>query len=387
MSFGLERVGGKCLLAAEYDPEQEGKRQFTQDAYKILHPETPVTGDVFKIKAEEVPNHDVLSFTSPCQSFSLAGQRLGFNDIRGTVTFEALRIAKEKQPKVIFMENVKGLLSNDKGKTFEVILRAMCDVGYTIDFTILNSKNFNVPQNRERLFIVGVRNDLISQEDWAVEGSNVLAKTKKRLASIDDIKTFNFNWTTHTKSETKLRDILEVDVDEKLYLSEEKTTNLVGLLNENDVDDVPSVIHNIYGGFKENKPRIFKGTSPTIRTAAGGGHLPSVLQEVRPTLTPDREEKRQNGRRFKDNDEEAFTVTAVDRHGVTVGKKKEYKIRKLTPRETFRLQSFSDESFDRLAEAGFSDSRLYKFAGNAVTINVIESIGEKLVDLLEDIIR
>lgn len=113
VSFGMERLGGECSLAAEYDPDREGKRQFAQEAYKILHPNTKVVGDVFDIKGEDVPEHDVLSFTTPCQSFSVAGNRGGFEDVRGTVFFEAMRIANESKPKVIFMENVKGIVGHD----------------------------------------------------------------------------------------------------------------------------------------------------------------------------------------------------------------------------------------------------------------------------------
>lgn len=138
LSFGLERLGGKCLLAAEFDPERKGKRQFAQEAYKILHPGTKVVGDVFELKSEDVPKCDILSFTTPCQSFSVAGNRGGFDDVRGTVFFEAMRIAYDVQPKIIFMENVKGLVGHDKGKTLDTIVNVANGAGYTIDFEVLN---------------------------------------------------------------------------------------------------------------------------------------------------------------------------------------------------------------------------------------------------------
>src|SRR5690606_26809768 len=110
------------------------KTQYTQQTYKLLHPHVDVRGDVFALDEQEVPDHDLLSFTTPCQSFSIAGKRLGFEDIRGTLVFEALRIAKHKKPRVLLMENVKGLVGHDGGKTLDTIIHAINDIGYTVDF-------------------------------------------------------------------------------------------------------------------------------------------------------------------------------------------------------------------------------------------------------------
>lgn len=115
------------------------------------------------------------------------------------------------------------------------------------------------------------------------------------------------------------------------------------------------------------------GLSPTLNTMQGGGREPKVAI---PVLTPDRINKRQNGRRFKENGDPSFTLTAQDKHGVML---KNYTIRKLTPRECWRLQAFPDELFDKAQQAGLSDSQLYKQAGNSVTVNVIEYIG-KMID-------
>lgn len=108
----------------------------------------------------------------------------------------------------------------------------------------------------------------------------------------------------------------------------------------------------------------------------------AVFKEVRPVLTPDRIEKRQNGRRFKEDGEESFTLTAQDRQGVAIGQYPKYRIRKLTPRECFRLQGFADSEFDKLVAAGISNSQLYKMAGNAVTVNVVEAIAKRLIPML-----
>jgi DNA (cytosine-5)-methyltransferase 1 len=124
-----------------------------------------------------------------------------------------------------------------------------------------------------------------------------------------------------------------------------------------------------------------KGTAPGN---VGKGRRTHVVEEVRPVLTPDRETKRQNGRRFKEDGEESFTLTAQDRHGVAIGQPPRYRIRKLTPRECFRLQGIPDSEFDKLVAAGISNSQLYKMAGNAVTVNVVEAIAKRLIPMLTE---
>lgn len=486
VSFGFEAVGGKCVLAAEYDPTAEGKRQFAQDAYKTLHPGTPVVGDVFKLDATDVPDHDVLSFTTPCQSFSVAGKRLGFEDTRGTLVFEALRIANEKHPKVLFMENVKGLVNHDSGKTLDTILHAMNEIGYTVDFNVLNSKYFGVPQNRERVFIIALRDDLVESSEWYPEGNTMLPKAKRRLKETG-LRTFNFDWPSQNSVGCRLRDVLEAEVDPKYYLAEDKTAKLVaeletlktprlqqlGYVDKNaqgnriyDAEGISGTMAAQTGGLggsgaglyltvetglpireattqgyaiaregeqmantldasgwnqgvvernpiiidgsqrlREGKYRIYddgisptitareykeprmvgkievlgnlkphrnnslansvvsvEGISMTLDTMQGGQREPKIAEEVRPVITPDRTNKRQNGRRFKEGGEEAFTCTSIDQHGVAIGEYPQYRIRKLTPRECMRLQGFPESATDSLYTNGFSDSRVYKFA-------------------------
>lgn len=389
VSFGLKRVGGKCLLAAEFDPERRGKRQYVQEAYKILHPETPITGDVYELKSEDVPKCDVLSFTTPCQSFSVAGNRAGFEDVRGTVFFEAMRIAKDVQPKIILMENVKGIVNHDKGKTLDIIVRTANEVGYRVDFDVLNSKYFGVAQNRERFFMVGIREDLVPNEPWSEEstkGQTVVPKGKRRISAYEGVKTFNFDFPANDTVTTRLRDILETDVDEKYYLDEEKTEKLVAQLDDRETKDTPEMDMlghvDIKGNDLIRRTYSTEGISPTLTTMGGGHREPKIAEEVRPVLTPDRMEKRQNGRRFKEDGEESFTLTSQDRHGVAIGNPPKYRIRKLTPLECWRLQGFPDEAHEAVKQAGISDSQRYKQAGNAVTVNVIEAIGERLIPLI-----
>lgn len=509
----LDKIGGECVMASEID-------KYASQAYSILYGDEHLYGDVTKIDENSVPEHDLLVFGFPCQAFSVAGKRLGFEDTRGTLFFEAARIAKAKKPKILLGENVKGLISHDKGKTLDTIIQTLADIGYTVDFNVLNSKYFGVPQNRERVFIVAIRDDLIKPQAWDVgKRTDVVAKGKRRISELEGIKTFNFDWPEQEEVTTRLRDILESDVDERFYLSEDKTAKLVVQLesqnpsvtdeikcfNPRNVDtgeqtrmqdrvyDTDGTSVALTAGFSERmnvvEPQMLghidlkghdaikrvystEGVSPTLTTMGGGhrepkiaeeqprlnivghsgsggqkGHIyatdglmscltatdykqpKQIVDEVSPVLTPDRLEKRQNGRRFKDDGEESFTLTAQDRHGIAireatqkgyavacegdavniqfpgsttrrgrVGKQiaqtleasgvnqgvvtTRYRIRKLTPLECFRLQGFPDSEFEKLAANGMSNSQLYKMAGNAVTVNVIDAIGRRLLPLL-----
>ena len=111
--------------------------------------------DIRKVPAEQVPDHNLLCAGFPCQSFSIAGKRKGFVDTRGTLFFEICRIAQVKRPKILFLENVKGLLNHDEGRTFATILQSLFELGYWVEWQVLNSKHYGVPQNRERVFIIG----------------------------------------------------------------------------------------------------------------------------------------------------------------------------------------------------------------------------------------
>ena len=112
-------------------------------------------GDITKINEKELPDFDLLVGGFPCQSFSIAGNRMGFEDTRGTLIYDVFRIIKEKHPRTVLLENVKGLLSHDKGRTFKTIITSLNELGYAVEWQVLNAKNFGVPQNRERVFIIG----------------------------------------------------------------------------------------------------------------------------------------------------------------------------------------------------------------------------------------
>lgn len=459
----LNQLGGTCVLASEFD-------KYADNAYATLYGHH-TAGDVTKIKTENVPDHDFLVGGFPCQAFSTAGKREGMKavcgeceyefsvedydvaqsiecpkckgvatpkDERGLLFHQLARIAEAKQPKMMLLENVKGLVNHDGGRTLDIIIKKLDAIGYVTDFTVLNSKYFDVPQNRERWFCVAVRKDLIDTEVWRnVTGNTMIPKGKRRIQALG-VKTFNFKWPEEVQVTKKLRDVLEPEVDPKYYLAEDKTAKLVAELESKDLvigsvashpfskkfefngfnnaDYTPAMIATDYKApkclleaglpireattqgyaiaregdavniaFPSSKTRRGRVGEQMANTLEASGCNQGVVEreEVRPVITPDRVNKRQNGRRFKEDGEEAFTCTSIDRHGVAIGEYPQYRIRKLTPLECLRLQAFPDSVYHTLKDAGFSDSRIYKFAGNAVTVNVIKAIAKKMIEFME----
>jgi len=425
----LDELGGRCVFACEID-------RFAQQSYKALYDGAPeLRGDITKIDARTIPDHDLLVAGFPCQAFSVAGQRKGFDDTRGTLFFEIARIAKEKRPRMMLLENVKGLLSHDKGRTIEVMAQALNDIGYAIDFVVLNSKYFGVPQNRERIILACARDT--QHEPWDIEGKDVVSKAKKRIQALG-VKTFNFDWPTNSAVTKRLRDVLESEVDEKYYLSEEKTVKLIEQLNERNDSTSPVIFGSLehYGNDQMNRVYDVYGVAPTLTVVSGGGRAQKIaepqLQQysdgsgvaytvdasyAKGTSPRDvgkgrrthvieacalterrseeakaiRRESRKLGRDFSprrgkvivprtDGLSNCVTATQTIEHALL--EKPRYRIRKLTPRECWRLQGFTDAQFDKVRAAGVSDSQLYKQAGNAVTVNVISATSRRLIQRL-----
>ena len=397
--LGMESAGHECVGFCEID-------KFARTSYKAIH---DTTGEVEMHDITTVSDEfirgigrvDVICGGFPCQAFSIAGKREGFNDTRGTLFFEIARFASILRPRYLFLENVKGLLNHEGGATFETILRALDELGYDVEWNVLNSKDY-VPQNRERVFIIGhLRGERTKQVFPFERESGSFSKESRKINIIGSTK-------REHQSSLGQREIV--------YSSD----GLMGALTATD----------------------YKGPK----------------QIAIPVLTPDRLEKRQNGRRFKDDGEEMFTLTAQDRHGVALGGiytndserfnrgvlpnmsrtlkssksdagilikeattkgyaeavpgdsvnishpnsetrrgrvgkgiantlltgeeqavvTEQFRIRKLTPRECWRLQGFPDWAFDRAKEVN-SDSQLYKQAGNSVTVPVIADIARRLV--------
>lgn len=185
----FQELGGKCVFTSEWD-------KFAQKTYHVNFGDIP-NGDITKITNEEIPDFDVLLAGFPCQPFSQAGLRKGFSDTRGTLFFEIERIIKAKRPKAFLLENVKQLRGHDKGRTLKVILEHLDDLDYQVTYEVLRAADFGVPQNRERIYIVGFN---------------------RSYYGLDKEYKFSFPEPTHQK--TRLGDILEDNVDEKYTISQ-----------------------------------------------------------------------------------------------------------------------------------------------------------------------
>ena len=401
---GLELAGHKCVGFCEFDKfavasytsmhliTEEQRRRLAEMPLKkrqkeILKDEYRngewYSSDIRSIRADDVPRADCWCFGAPCQDFSIAGKRAGLDGDRSSLVREVFRILRETReedrPEWLIYENVKGMLSSNRGWDYAAILVEMDELGYDCEWQIFNSKYHDVPQKRERVYTIG---------------------------------------HSRTRGRKQVFPLCGADEEDSVC-----GVKQIGQRNRPGRDNLNQ--YRVYDG---------EGISPCLNKMDGGGREPHTAVCI-PVLTPDRAEKRQNGRRFKDNGEDSFTLTAQDIHGVAlkvkeatkkgyaeategdsiflsfpnsttrrgrVGKKEantldcacnqgvpviwydKYKcyiaIRKLTPRECFRLQGWTDEYFEK-AHFVNSDSQLYKQAGNGVTVTVVEDIGMRLKDV------
>jgi DNA (cytosine-5)-methyltransferase 1 len=164
-----------CVFSSDIDP-------YAREAYEINFNSTPL-GDITKINAKEIPAHDILLGGFPCQAFSIIGDRKGFDDTRGTLFFDIARILEAKQPKGFVLENVKQLKGHDNGRTLRRITKTLIDLGYDIDFKVLNALDFGLPQKRERIFIVGWKKKLVYNWEFSAKEVTPLSKILERKVS------------------------------------------------------------------------------------------------------------------------------------------------------------------------------------------------------------
>lgn len=280
----LENLGCECVGYSEID-------KYAIKLYSAFFNDERNFGDVTKIEAEKLPDFDILVGGFPCQAFSIAGKRGGFNDTRGTIFFDFARILKAKKPKFALFENVKGLLNHDGGKTYETMLRTLDEIGYDAQWGILNTRFHGLPQNRERVYIVANLRERSSTKILFERGDGITDKMERTQQSIIGYY--------HTKSG--------------------KTHQRSGVLNENSIAPCLTV-----SDCKE--PRMVK-----IGAKTG---LYSVA----------------------------------------------HKVRRLTPKECFRLQGFKDEMVELGYKLGISDTQLYKMAGNAVSVPVVEWVAQRVLN-------
>ena len=315
--LGFERAFGadtETVFVSEIDP-------YAQKTYAANFPlNVPIAGDITEIPAENIPDFDICLAGFPCQAFSIAGRRAGFDDdyhgvCRGTLFNEVVRICEHHKPKVIFCENVKGLVNHDRGRTFKIICAAFEQIGYKIFHAVLNSRDFGLAQNRERIYIVCFRKDIAPE---------------------------NFNFPTPTDEKFFIRDILDhAPIDAKYYLSERYLETL-----------------------RRHKAR---------HEAAGNGFGYEIksLDDVANALVCGGMGRERN---LIVDAREHSTIPTTKIHGAI----NRENIRKLTPREWARLQGFGDDFVLEL-----SDTRLYKQFGNSVSIDVIAAIAHEIRGVLD----
>ena len=383
----LERkgIGYNLVNYCEFD-------KYASKSYSLIHkvPETLNLGDITKVKIDELEPYsaDLITYGFPCQDISNAGKQRGFEHdgqlTRSGLFFYAAAIIGRIQPKVAICENVKALTGKKFTKEFETVLQTLEDMGYKNQWQVLNAKDYGIPQNRERVFIVSIRND------------------------IDEKYTF----PAPIKLELRLKDILEKEVDEKYYLSQRaidgikmsgfsqkknqiQTGDVCGTLLSRDYKDPKCVqVGQLYGTEKESNPqagRIYSadGLSPTMDSCSGGNRMPKVLvkeatkkgyAEAQAYDSINLEQPNSKTRRGRVGKQVAQTLNTAPQQAVV---ESSLRIRKLTPKECFRLMGFDDADIDVLIENGVSNTQLYKQAGNSIVVNVLEAIFDNLVDVFD----
>ena len=426
---GLEKAGHECVGYIEWD-------KYARKSYQaIYNTEGEFTAnDIREVKGIELPDVDLWTFGSPCQDISIAGKQKGIvKGGRSSMFFEVIRCLKERirgektLPTILIMENVKALLSSNGGWDFARVIIEMDKVGYDVEWAVLNSADV-VPQNRERVYIIGHLRGTSTRQVFPIQRQGTdLARPNPKIGVVGNTSSTDYKSQNVISSNGISPTLTATDYKHPKQVAVRQVGNIV----------------KQKGFSNPQRGRIYSanGISPTLNTAQGGGLEPKVLIErpqrasqtkvllgkykrneygkairkayesgkikvrrkdlkkfslkksnVSNTLTTVQKDNligmvktdkiEIDSRRFKENGKPTFTANVVDRNGVMLKNGDVVAIRKLTPRECWRLQGFSDEQFEKAKKAGISNTQLYKQAGNAVTVDVIEQIGKRLV--LED---
>lgn len=331
MGLGFQQAGFEIVYACDID-------KYAIQSYRHNIGEHGVVADITKLTATDLPKADVWTFGFPCQDLSVAGKKAGMEvGTRSGLFYEVMRLLDEvnEKPKVIMAENVKGL------KPYLSILEQEFNKrGYQMTIKLYNSKYWGVPQSRERYYVIGYLNGEV------VMPAQINEYVSKLSDCIEDNVSEKY-FMKDNKSKEIISHALELDdnpqnvftdKDGAAYCCTARYYKGIAPSSVGKSKDTHIVLHNIYGGFKEDKARVFTDCFPTIRTAAGGGHIPSVLKMEPP-----------------------------------------YHVRRLTPRECARLQGFPDSY-----EIVVSDTQAYKQFGNSVTVPLVKAIAESIKAVLVD---
>ena len=304
--------------------------------YSLNH-DSDSLGDITKINIDTLEDFDLLTGGFPCQSFSIAGKREGFEAAnKGKLFFEIIRIAKAKSPRWMLLENVEGIISHDDGNTLQIVLDELKHIGYHVHYTKLYSKNHGTPQNRPRIWFVCFK-------------------------KLDDY----YNFTFPEKEELKIavKDLLEDEVDDKYYLSEKQLEKLYIKSNNIEFDS-----DSIVDFRNDTGARVPQGNlSPTL-TSRKHSHTDISTS---PPMIYNMAHTKANGKRYKD-DGCSFTLEATSTQSQIINQKQ---WRRLTPKECFRLQGFVN---DEIKFGNLTDSKLYFLAGNGWDISVASKIFKQM---------
>lgn len=412
----LEKLGVEYELIGYSEIDK-----YASKAYALIHnvPESKNLGDISKIDTStlNISDLDLLTYGFPCQDISSAGKQKGLFNSDGTKTrsglfFEALRIIEDLKPKYAVAENVKNLTSNKFRKQFDIILKSLEEAGYNNYYQVLNSKDFGIPQNRDRVFIVSIRKDI--DKGFCFPKGFPLKKRLKDLLEenpnekyyLDSVKNFfimnslkqeakgnGFRFSPHvrnnaniaktltTRSGSRMDDNYIVDIEDEERESICFNKELLDLENSK----VKCLrLGNIYGenygtGYAGNVWSK-EGLSPTLTTALGGNRQPLVMNEdikltklfdIPKDIMRDFEYKR----RVDSLEGQSPTITVNNSPKILC----DLNIRKLTPKECFRLMGFEDRDFEILVKNGISDTQLYRMAGNSIVVDVLEAIFKNLL--------
>ncbi len=321
-SWRLGNEEPHCIGFSEID-------KYAIQKYTEHFPNHKEYGNATEIDWSTVPDIDFLCGGFPCQAFSVAGKRGGFTDTRGTLFFEVARGLREKQPRRFLLENVKGLLSHDEGRTYAIIMSTLEELGYHAEWQVLNSKDFGVPQNRERTFIIGHLRGTRRPEVFPFTESDRLPQEGGQEGAapgeISTAITADYRKGVHSGGETYVQEITSGMSDaQRVYEADGLAKTLKGLGGGQGAN---TGLYVVSDSGLHRQPQIRYDLSAPLRANTGAGHNNSVCG-----------------------------------------------IRRLTPTECERLQSFDDGWTE-----GLSDTQRYKCLGNAVTVNVIQAIMERLL--------
>jgi len=366
--LALERNGYQIVYANEWD-------KYASQIYNKHFGEVD-TRDITTVPATDIPDHDLLCGGFPCQAFSVAGKRAGFNDTRGTLFFEIARILSDKRPRHFLLENVKGLLSHDSGKTFQTILGVLSDLGYDCQWQVLNSKNFGVPQNRERVFIVGNLRGVSRPEVFPITKSS-----ESHLKYSGGVISAREQWLKDGNNNSR-----NFSQGQRIYSSEGISQTLAGNAGG---QGGKTGLYEIIDKKGKSKNKDYASTL-TGGAHSGGNHSDMDLLKLH-AMRWRRTEKGKEARRQSQGAGKDYTPFGsgyrelIPVEGKPIGTitsqavakdslvGNQTSIRRLTPTECERLQGFPDGWTE-----GISDTQRYKCLGNAVTVNVVEEIVKRL---------